>query len=461
MNQDIPGQDTSNDAVMRARLDSILGDARMPAGSLVAHILHDLFRSEVRQQGDDVAERAWKGLDASAVKELGREFAERISRPNGRDYMLPAGTVMTVGLFGCAFVGREELGLDVDRPGLHYERELPTRPGGSNLARLLHRVDELTQELPCRAIGMPTLVERCSGDHPEHHLQFPAFAPAGGVVLQRAMNYASWGEVFSAFTHTMIDQLAEDVVKDTQRLWIDGRSLAPNICSTRKTATGIASKARGVRVHAVTLDLSNQTSGGVRFAVEFEGWNHAFRRGVVVQEISARPGDNSELNAIALDLADKVAAVRLLGADGRIDVLARAIANAAPQGAAAVLANLAADFETFVTLPTRTGPVHLRLYWRHGEIGAKTWGGHKIEISRDTVKFRDETQPETLKISLQGRPLYAVFDEPFRCDARIARVENRCGNLVITPEPDPWMVDCRAGRMWPDAELTAIWAAAA
>ncbi len=87
----------------------------MPTGTRAAQILYELFLSEARQQGRYAAEQAWISLDASAIVELGREFASRIFRPNGCDYILPAGTEMTVCMFGCAIIGFEELGLDVDR----------------------------------------------------------------------------------------------------------------------------------------------------------------------------------------------------------------------------------------------------------------------------------------------------------------------------------------------------------
>ena len=446
---------------MRARLNAVLGDARMPTGSLAAHILHDLFLSEVRQRGRYAAEQAWNGLDASAIVDLSREFTERISRPTGVDYFLPAGTWMYVGTYGSAMIGSEVLGLDVDRPGLINSQDLPARCGGSNLVRLLDRTDELSRNLPCRAIGMPTLVDRFSGTHPETHLRFPAFAPAGGVVLKRAMDFMSWGEYFCAFTPDEIDTLARKVVDDMQRLWTDGAGYAPLVRSTRRAATRIARRVPDVRVHAVTVDISNQFSGGDQFAVEFEAWDHAFRRGIVVQEATSSRYANSALDAAALNRADDIAAVHALGADGRISVLARAIAEAAPQGATAVLGDLADQFETFVTLDTKTGPVELRLFWQHGEIGAATYGGHKIDVWRDTVTLHRETLPDTLMISLPGQPVLAVFDQPFRCKARIAQIENYREGVVVTPEPDPWLVHCRTGRMWPEVKRRTAHAATA
>lgn len=444
MNNNILGPDTPDSASVRMRLNEVLGDQRMQTATRVAQILYELFLAEARQQGYDSAERAWMGMDVRVIEELGREFAARICQPNGCKYILPAGTEMIVCMFGCAMIGFEELGIDVDRPGLHDIGDLPTRPGGSNLARLLRHLDDLTRDLPCRAIGMPTLVDRFTGCYPEHHLQFPAFAPAEGAVLQRDMNFASWGDFFCAYTPGMIDKVAEAIVDDMQRLWTHGPFFAPRIRSAREAATRIAVTARGVRVHAVTLDVGNKTRPGDFVAVEFEAWDHALRRGLVVQKISSHRYEKSDLDAAALDLA----AVHALGADGRISVLARAIANAAPQGLTAVLADLAEHSETFVTLATRTRPLPLRLYWQHGEIGAATVGGHKIEVSPGSVTLHRETQPETIIVSLPGKPVSVVFDQPFQCAARISRVENKDGNLIVTPEPDPWLVNCRTGRMW-------------
>lgn len=461
MTEDYSESDSAADASMRARLDSVLGDARMPTGAFTARILHDLFLSEVRQCGRYAAEQAWNGLNASAIVTLGKEFAEHITHPTCSDYFLPAGTWMAVGMYGIAMIGSEELGLDVDQPGLTHQRDLPTRPGGSNLARLLAGIEALTLQLPCRAVGMPTLVDRFCDRHPEHHLRFPPFAPAGGVVLTRAMDFTHWGEFFCAFTADEIDALAERVVDDIQRLWNNGSAYAPLVRSIRRAATRVVRQLQDVRVHAVTLDISNQFSGGDQFAVEFEAWDHSFRRGIVVQQIGLPRNGKIVLHTAGLDRAGEVEAVQALGADGRISVLARAIAEAAPQGAAAVLNDLATEFETFVTLDTRTSPVQLRLFWQHGEIGAATYGGHKIDVSRDAVTLHRETLPDTLILSLPGQPVLAIFDQPFRCEARIAQVENYRESVVVTPEPDPWLVNCRTGRMWPNVTLPSPHAAIA
>jgi hypothetical protein len=235
------------------------------------------------------------------------------------------------------------------------------------------------------------------------------------------------------------------------RLWAAPHAYAGQVRSARAAAILLASGLRDVAVHAVTIDISNQLHRGDRLAVEFEAWDHAFRRGLVVQELDTSRRTSFDFDTDALGRAAEVAVVHALGADGRIDVLARAVVEAAPQGAAAVLADLADGFEAFVTLPTSTIPLPLRLHWGHGEIRAETRGSHGIEVSRRSVTIRGRTLPEALVVSLAGRPLHSLFDQPFRSDAPIASIANEGGDIVVSPRTDLWLVDCRTGRMWPEA----------
>lgn len=444
---------------MRKRLDEALGDARMQSGTLAAHALHDLFLAEVRQQGWDAAEQGWRELDAATIGEIAREFQRLVGWDAGPDYALPAGAMVISYMAGCAIVGSESLGFDVERPGLHDISDLPTRVGGPNLARLFRYIDELTRELPCRAIGTPRLVDRSCGRHLERSLQFPPFAPAGHVVLQHGMDMASWGEFFCAFSDEMVSELAADIVKDMRKLWNDHQDIAQRVRSARNAATAVASKLREVRVHAVTINFSTRFSHsrllagefGGQLAIEFDAWDHAYRRGLIVQQFSTVPKNEVELNEAELDRASAVAAVHALGADGWVDVLARAILVAAPRGAAAVLDDLADNLETLVTLPTSTGPLLLRMHWWNGEIRAETREDHMINVSGRHVTLKGQALPDTLIESLRRQPLTALFDQPFRCEARIAGIGSNGENLVVTPEPDPWLVNCRTGRMSPEA----------
>lgn len=435
---------------IRTRLTAAAGDALMPTGTPVAHTLHDLFLAEVRQQGSDAAERAWMALDATAILEVGRAFQKIAWQPNSADYHLPAGTVVAGCMVGCAFVDWEEFGFDVDRPGLHGILDLPSRPGGSNLALLLRYIDELSRNLACRAIGMPTLVDRHSGRHPDHRLQFPPLVEAGGVILQRNVDFTSWGSFFCAFSDVMVRELAEEIVEDMRELWHRASSFMTQIRVARAAAEVAASRLSEVRVHAVTLELSPQLRNGDQVAIEFDAWDHAFRRGLVVQGFSSRHGRAKSFDCGPLDRATEVEALHALGADGRIGGIARAIVDAAPQGATAVLIELAEQFETFVTLATSTRPLHLRLHWRDGEVIAETRGGNGIDVSDKRVTLHRRTIPESVIDNLPGGPLRAVFDQPFTCGSSIALIENQDGNVVVTTDPDLWLVNCRTGRMWPD-----------
>jgi hypothetical protein len=272
------------------------------------------------------------------------------------------------------------------------------------------------------------------------------------------MDMSSWGEIFCAFSDQMVGELAADIVNDMRKLWNDHRDIARRVRSARDAATAVASKLRDVRVHAVTINISQRFSRDrllageldEQLAVEFDAWDHAYRRGIVVQQFSTVPKNEVEFNAAELDRAAAVARVHALGADGWIDVLARAILDATPEGAAAVLNDLANNLDTLVTLPTSTVRFHLRMHWWNGEIRAETREEHMINVSGRNVTLSGQCLPETLIESLCRQPLTALFDQPFRCEARIADINNNGENLVLTPEPDPWLVNCRTGRMWPE-----------
>lgn len=435
---------------LRAWLDTALGNMRLPTGTLAAHALHDLFLSEARQQGWDAAEAAWLAFDAQGLAAVVRELEHMVWKGHHKDYTLPAGTVMMECMSGSAMIGYETLGFDIDRPGLHDIYYVSSRPAGSNLALLMRLIDGKSTGLPCRAIGLPTLVERFVGPHLEHHLQFPPYAPAGGVTLQREMNFCSWGELFCAFTEDRIHALAESVLFDMNAFFTRSHSFEPRAGAARLKANRIAMRLADVRVHAVTMDISNQTSRGDVLAVEFKAWDHAFRRGVVVQMISEPMGWEVALDARKLDRRAAVATVGALGADGWIRGIARAILAAAPRGAAAVLGELADGFETFVTLSTRTRPLLLRLYWRHGEIKVATVSGYGVDVTDRSVTLRDRVIPESLITILPGRPVQSVFDAPFRCGTPIASIENKDGNVIVKPQADPWLVNCRSGHTWPE-----------
>jgi hypothetical protein len=367
---------------------------------------------------------------------------------------------------GCVAIGWDTLCIDCDRPGLNDISDMPYRPGGSNLSRLLQYVDELSRDQPFRAIGIPTLVDRFNGRHPDCLFQFPPFASAAEVILQREMDFTFWCEFFCAFSDDTIRNLAEDIIDDMRLLWVNAEHYAPCIEELRDAANRVVRNLREVEIHAVTIDISNQRSGGDRYFVEFDAWDDAFRRGLIVQEVETcrelessfveNKFDENAFDIAVLGRAGKVEEVHASGADGRIGGLARAIVDAAPQGACAVLTDLADNFETFVTLSAGAHELYLRLYWQDGEIFAENRDSHQVKICNYILTLSDYALPDTVLVSLRGQPLHVVFDYPFRCQSRIDCIQDRHRKIVITVEPDRWLVQCRTGRMWAEELIKLV-----
>lgn len=440
-------------AAVRNQLDAVLGERRLYTGTLVAHGLSDIFSAEVRQQGWDPAWDAWRALDDLAILALGDQLGELLTRHGEVRCKLPAGTGAMGFLLGSAYVGTEVLVLDVDRPGLHALFDIPKRPGGANLAFLLETIDALSRDRPCRGVGMPTLVERFD-EHPLHLLQFPPFAHACDVVLQRSLIDAT--AAFCSLSTRKVLDLAEDIVVDMRDLWNNGRAIAPRVVMARDAARHLVAHFPDVRVHAVTVELHHQRfQERLAVGVEFETLDHALRRGIAVQHVDADDEPGNVLSAAAVDRSVRAAAVHALGADGWIEGVARAVVDAAPQGPAAVLADLGDRLEVSVVLPTGTGPLRIRLRWWHGAVRAATEDSHDLSILHSMLWLRTSGLPHTLIGGLAGRPLHAALDGPFRCASPIASAVFADGLLTLDVRPDLWLVDCAAGRMWPDPTVGA------
>lgn len=439
----------SDQAQVAASIEAALGRALIPPGTPATRAVHDLYLSECRQLGTDVAGEAWATLPPPRLREIAWQL-KKLTRNGGPDYVLPAGTPMMECVHGCVVVGSEELGFDVDRPGLNAADDLPTRPGGRNLDLLLEGIVRRLRDSPCADIGEPQLLERFGDCGPVYRLQFPPFAPAQGVVLERDMDFPAWGELFCALTREEIDGFAEEAAADVARLLLRNPSLDTAISNLRRAAERVVDGVQDAEVHALTVNFAKLKSPSAPFlSVEFWTWDHAFRRGIVVREHGPCGSRGAELDCADLHRRDRIEELRRLGANGWISGVARAIAAAAPGGAEPVLVKLAHGFEAVVPLTSPSGGRFVfRLYWADGQIVAQTRNGFDIDIRGDTIRLNGKRLPEAVADSLAGHPLHIVFDEPFRCDTRIARVQNVEGALLVETEPDSWLLDCGTGRTW-------------
>lgn len=436
-------------AAIETRLTKVLGDARMPAGTIVSHALGQVLREEIRHQGRDAAVVAWTMLDDEEIAALAQAIVRFFSRESSANYSLPAGTVMMECVTGCAFIDGKIFGFDVDRPGMLPEDDLPTRVGGSNFA-LLQLIDELSRDQPWRAVGAPTLVTRYHQLHPDDRLQFSPSGTAAGAVLICDQNYTSWGEYFCAFSPDWVRECAEGIVGEMRSFWTRREQIAPRVREAKRAAVDIASQHHELRFHAVTIDPKDWGHGvNDRMAVEFATWDDAFRPGIAAYDIPGKVPVRRALGTDPLDRAFKAAAVHALGADGWIGGLARTAASAAEAQGTHPLHDLATAHETFATIDTPSGPVDLRFHWCAGEIRVSTRFERKLEISDGDIVTLGQVLPETILDSMPGRPLHAVFDQPFRCDAEITSVRNFFRGVAVTLRPDLWLVDCSTGRAIP------------
>ena len=439
--------DVAIDAI-RAQLAAVLGDARLATGLSIAHALTDIFLSEVRQKGLNVAEEAWKVLDEAAIKNMGEKL-EQLITTGGADCPLPAGTAMMGRMSGTIFVDAESFGLDVDHPGLHLIEDLSDRPGGSNFDLLLDTIRELSDGLPCSAIGMPTMVERVHERHLSYRFQFPPFATAGGVVLQRSLDFPSWGEYLCSYSRSEVLDFAANIVSDMCQVWENGSKIGERVRKAWRAANRIASGLPDVVVKLVTIEPNSGWTGhNMILGVEFEAWDHSLRRGIVIKELGFEEEAEKALNSDGLDRKDEVRQVHAIGAHGRIEGLARAIANAAPQGARSVLAELSNSFETSFVVTTDTGLLRCRLYWWRGVICADAEGSKGVRCASTSITCWRYSFPQSVVTALRGKPLSVVFDGPFQCESRIEKAELDAMGLRLEIEPDRWLVNCATGQTW-------------
>lgn len=247
-----------DEAEILTRLERVLGDAVTPPinGKPVASAVFDLFRSEARQRGREVAYEAWRALDSAAILDLAGKFYDLAFRRHGVEVELPGGATMWDYMPGCVWVGDEKLTIDVDRPGL-YPVEHLLSAGGSNLERLVSDIERLASKHGVHGFGKPRLVCRMDPGANPYRLQFPPFKPAAGVVLEYNLSYFDWGDVFAALPAARILKLAAKIVVGMRKLqaYADHYSLA--VKRIRRVARAAAREMRATKLHAITLELAH------------------------------------------------------------------------------------------------------------------------------------------------------------------------------------------------------------
>ena len=425
--RDIGGEidtDVASAALIRNRLDAVLRGERIYKSTLVAHMLEQLYTCEVREQGVTRAEQAWMTLDDTTIRALAKSFETALAELGGAPFLLPAGTEVVSLLVGQAMVGSQTLGIDVDCPGLRPSDQLSNRPQGYNLQLLADMVEKMTARSPWQDIGIPSVVERYD-DHVFYHFQFAPFEPAGGVVLQHQTDF-EYG-CFCSHSEEQIRDIAKSMIREMKYLWEIGL---------------------GIRVKVLRARRQGQTTAAK---------HDTLRRGVLTEQLVIGSGGESRSKPSGLNNATKVAALRKVGADGVIDGVARAVVEAAPLGAAKVLAELGYGFSAEVSLKLQrsTWPLTCRLFWKDGEIQIKTSDHNIMSITLDGLTIKNKAIPETIIGNLPGKPLHLLFDEPFKCASRIESITNKGRDIVVDVERNLWLVNCRTGQMWQTPQAIA------
>jgi hypothetical protein len=421
--------------------DLDIGNGTPAADALSAALQLDLRISGSGREGQD----RLLALNVSEIADLTAGLMWLVSTKHA-EFELPLGTKMKSDNVGDFTIGGEHWILDAGRPGLHPMESLTKAAHGPNLDLLHSHIERLTRKLACRRIGLPSPVLIVDAND-RHLLQFPPFAEAGEAVLQRWANGTN-AQRFCSALPDQIENYAKDIVSDMRLLWTKRRQIAERVKQVRAFADATAA-AQGVKVKKVSIDLHNQhqnTAFGV--SVEYEALDEAMRIGTVLDHFPWN--DTPEGRAVRLwgveGRRSKLERLQALGADGWIDDMAAAVITVAPEGPAAVLAELAKAFQVTFNVPTAGPPMFTTLYWLNGEIKAEISIRGKLDWA-GKLQLTDQILPESVISSLPGRRVDSVVSLPFACPCVILEAKERSG-LVLDLEIDKRLVNCTTGAIW-------------
>ena len=430
------------------RVQELCGNIDIGNGTSVADAIVSALEIDLRISGRKDGAAVWNALTDREIADLAFHMTWTYERQDER-FTLPLGTVVRSGEIGDVKIGGESWLLDAAKPGLHPMETMRRDAHGPNFELLCAHIARLTRNLACRRLGLPSPV--LVVDRVDHHLlHFGPCSEAGDVVLQRRAN-GTEAPRFPAASPGQILEFAESIVADMRAFWKRRKAIAARSNVARGLADAAAAK-YGAEVQLVAVDLSNQReSERIDMSVHYLAIDEAMRVGPVLGLMPDRghvTADHYRPPAGVCLRPDELAELRELGADGRIDDMAVAVATAAPGGVAAVFAQLATAYSMTFEIPTDATPMFATLYWRDGTIEADVSIAEKLDCYGTSLDILGNDLPDTIKNSLPGRTVACVAELPFACSCEIRSVQDLDGGFRLDLKIGTSLVNLSSGLIW-------------
>ncbi|WP_242121930.1 hypothetical protein [Sphingomonas lacusdianchii] len=364
-------------------------------------------------------------------------------------------------------VAGEMLVLEAGRPGLHPMESTRRDAHGPNLELLRRLITRKTRRLACRRIGLPSAKTIVDTDE-RTMLQFPPFAEAGGMVLQRR-TCDTGAPRFCSATTRQIEAFATSIVEDMRALWTRRAEIGERAMLVRRSAeAGILAECgpeADIAVSCISIELGMQREDrDPSVYIEYDCLDEALRRGTVIDYLPGRneatPRNLRRIPRVHRERTAELEELRSAGAAGRIDDVAAAIASAAPGGLVAVLAKLSENYDAFVTIPTSGAPLYATLYWRDGVIKAEADCRDRLDYCRERLELRNVQLPDTVVETLAGRWVSETAELPFDLTCRITGGRENDASIVLDLDVGTSLVNCTEGRIWPqpaDGDFGETW----
>ena len=436
-------------ANLREPLRTLLGAMDVGNGTPLADALATALQLDLRMSGRKDGPALLAALTTDQMIDLAVDLEFALKYKNS-SFALPLGTLVESREIADLRIGGEHWILDAGRPGLHPMESMRRDAHGPNLDLLLSHIERLTRKLACRRIGLPTAAHIVDTDD-RQLLHFPPFGPAGGVVLQRWANGTD-APRFCAALPGQIRELAQSIVADMRVMWTRRSEIAERAKFVRSLAENAAAE-HGAAVQLIAIDLHLQhEDANLDMYVHYLGLDEAMRPGPVLDFIPCRDHITPEFYNAPIGVVyrhEDLKELRTLGADGWIDDMAAAVATAAPEGAASVFAQLSANYEATVVLPTDGAPLFATLYWRDGVIRAELSMAGGLDFCRGQLELAGLELPDAMQgLLVPPRKVDDLAKLPFGCPCTVIHAESLNRGARLELELGKRAIDLSTGRIW-------------